>query len=123
MVSRGFTLIELLVALTIIALLLSLVVPQYTSSLARADDAALKEDLFFLRDAIDKFYMDKGHFPNALDELVTEKYLRAIPVDPFTKSSRSWLVVPAEDPGMGVVGNVRSGAPNAARDGTWLRSW
>lgn len=120
---RGFTLIEVLVTMAIVATIMTLAVPRYFANVERTKEDVLREDLYVLRDAIDKFYMDKGHFPNALDELVTEKYLRAIPVDPFTKSSRSWLVVPAEDPGMGVVGNVRSGAPNAARDGTWLRSW
>ena len=117
MVKRGFTLIELLVALTIIALLLSIVVPRYFGSLARADEAALKEDLFILRDAIDKYFGDTGRYPASLDDLTTKKYLRGIPVDPITQSEATWVIIPPADTSLGGVYDVRSGAPGVARDG------
>ena len=73
MVNRGFTLIELLVALAIIALLLSLVVPNYFGSVTRADEAVLKENLYLMRDAIDKHYADTGRYPASLDEIGFEE--------------------------------------------------
>lgn len=121
--ARGFTMIELLVTLAIVAMILTLAVPRYFGNVDRTKEDVLREDLFVLRDAIDKYYTDKNHYPNELKDLVTEKYLRGIPVDPFTQSSNSWVVDPAQDPAMGVVTNVHSAAPNTARDGTWLRNW
>ncbi|MEA3195507.1 MAG: ral secretion pathway protein [Betaproteobacteria bacterium] len=123
MVSRGFTLIELLVALTIIALLLSLVAPRYVNSLARADEAALKEDLFLLRDAIDKHFADTGRYPGALEELAAKKYLRSIPSDPLTQSVSTWVVVAPADRALGAVYNVKSGAQGVGRDGKPYGDW
>lgn len=121
--ARGFTLIEVLVTMAIVALVMTLAVPRYFSSVDKAREDVLREDLYVMRDAIDKFYADKNHFPNELTELVTEKYLRAIPVDPFTKSAKTWQVVPSEDETLGIVANVHSGAPDTARDGTLVREW
>ena len=123
MVRRGFTLIELLVALAIIALLLSLVMPHYAGGLTRADEAALKETLFVLRDSIDKHFADTGRYPASLEDLAAKKYLRALPVDPLTQSAGTWLVVAPADPGMGAVFDVHSGAPGAGRDGRPYAQW
>jgi general secretion pathway protein G len=114
---RGFTLIELLVALAIIALLLSLVVPRYFNSLNRADEAVLKENLYLLRDAIDKHFADTGRYPASLEELAAKKYIRTVPSDPITQSQTTWIVVPPSDTQLGGVYDVRSGAKGAARDG------
>jgi general secretion pathway protein G len=84
---QGFTLIELLVVLSIIALLLTLAVPRYFNSIDVAKEAVLRENLHLVRETIDKFYADKGRYPESLDELVSEKYLRALPYDPITGSS------------------------------------
>ncbi len=120
---NGFTMIELIVAMAIVAMILTLAVPKYFSNVDRTREDVLREDLYLLRDAIDKYYADKNFYPNTLDDLVTEKYLRGIPVDPFTQSSRSWVPVAPDDPNLGIVANVRSGAPNKGRDGTWLKDW
>ena len=120
---RGFTLIELIVVLTIIGLLLSIAVPRYFHSLDRSRETVLKQDLAVLRDAIDKFAADKGHFPKVLSDLVTEKYVRALPVDPYTRTADGWVVVlsdSAEDPG---VKDVHSGAQGVAADGTAYATW
>jgi general secretion pathway protein G len=119
----GFTLIELLVSLTIVATILSLAVPRYFGSVTAAKEAVLREDLYILRDAIDKYYADQNTYPNALADLVTAKYLRTIPVDPFTQSSNSWVVAPPTDQSQGAVYDVHSAAPNQARDGTWYKNW
>lgn len=120
---HGFTLIELLVALAIVSMIVALAAPRYFGNLDKAKEDVLREDLYVLRDAIDKFYADRNRYPQTLDELVSERYLRRLPVDPFTQSARSWVVVVAPDPAMGVVSDVRSGAPNTGRDGTWLKDW
>ena len=119
----GFTLIELLVSLAIVALLLSLVVPRYFGSLTRADEAVLRENLYLMRDAIDKHFGDTGRYPSSLEELASKKYLRFVPKDPFTQSQSSWLLVPPADPSQGSIYDVRSGAPGLDRDGKPYEQW
>ena len=123
MVKRGFTLIELLVALTIVALLLSIVVPRYLGSLSRAEESVLKENLHAMRDAIDRHQTDTGRYPTSLDDLVTKKYLRNLPTDPITQSAATWLVIAPADPQQGAVYDVKSGAKGAGRDGKPYEQW
>lgn len=116
---RGFTLIELLVVMAIIALLLTLAAPRYFQSVQRSREAVLKENLHLMRDAIDKHYADTGKYPANLEELVTKKYLRRIPVDPITESATTWVIVdPPDKPDTRVVYDVRSGAPGKSIGGT-----
>lgn len=121
--ARGFTLIELLVVMAIIATLLMLAVPRYFASEDRAKEAVLKENLFQMRDAIGKYYADKGKYPESLDALSSEKYLRAVPFDPITGSSATWVLVPPEDPQQSGVYDVKSGAEGQASDGTLYGDW
>ncbi len=115
--TRAFTLIELLVVLAIIATLLSLVAPRYFKSIDRAKEAALQENLFTLRDALDKYHEDKGRYPNTLEDLVAGRYLRKVPVDPITESSESWVTVAPPDAAKGGIFNVKSGATGVAASG------
>jgi len=119
----GFTLIELLVALAIVALLLSIVVPRYFGGLTRAEEAVLKENLMLLRDAIDKHYADTGRYPAGLEELVARKYVRAIPPDPVTQSTTTWVQVPPADAKLGGVFDVKSGAPGNGTNGKPYAEW
>ena len=119
----GFTLIELLAVLAIVATLLTLALPRYFSSVDRSREAVLKENLFQLRDAIGKYYADKGKYPESVDALATEKYLRKVPLDPITESATTWVVVPPEDPQKGGVYDVKSGAQGKAMDGTPYGEW
>jgi general secretion pathway protein G len=112
---RGFTLVELMVVLTVIALLLSVVVPDYVGRIRRAEEAVLKENLLLLRDALDKHYADAGKYPVSLEDLVVKRYLRAIPPDPFTHSPGTWVAVPPGDPNKGNVYDVRSPAKGYER--------
>lgn len=121
--SRAFTLIELLVVMSIIALLLTIAVPRYFHSTDRAKEAVLKEDLAQMRDAIDKYYGDRGRYPDALDDLVEKKYLRRIPADPVTDSVQTWVTVPPEETGKGTIYDVKSGATGTAQDGTLYGDW
>lgn len=99
---RGFTLIELLVVMAIIATLLSLATPRYFAHQGRAREAALRETLFVVRDAIDKFHADTGRYPVELDELVSRRYLRKFPVDPVSDSADTWTLVPSPGESTGV---------------------
>jgi len=119
----GFTLIELLVVMAIIATLLTLAVPRYFGSIEKSKEAVLRENLNQMRDALQKYYGDKGKYPDALEALAAEKYLRKVPVDPVTESSTTWVVVAPDDPKKGAVFDVRSGSPGQASDGTSYGDW
>jgi general secretion pathway protein G len=119
----GFTLIELLVVLAIIATLLTIAVPRYYSSLDKSKEAVLKENLYQLRDAIGKYYGDRGKYPESLQALATDKYLRSVPLDPVTESATTWIVIAPEDPQKGGVFDVKSGAQGKAIDGSEFSTW
>ena len=93
---RGFTLIELLIVMTLIVVLAGIGMSTYSTSVTRAKEAVLRENLFRMRDSIDQFYADKGTYPPDLPSLVTSGYLRQIPKDPFTESADTWQVVMSE---------------------------
>ena len=122
---RGFTLIELIVVFAILALLISLAVPRYFTHIERAKEATLRQDLQVMRDAIDKFHGDKGRYPASLDELVSERYLRRVPVDPITETDTTWRTVqpPADAQAKGELYDVKSGAEGNARDGRPYADW
>jgi general secretion pathway protein G len=126
--AHGFTLIELLVVISLIFTLSGIALVNYQSSVRRTREAVLRQDLFRMRDAIDQFYADKNKYPASLDELVTEKYLRSIPQDPFTSSKDTWQTVmsepdplnPTAQPG---VYDVKSGSDRTSLDGSQYSSW
>jgi general secretion pathway protein G len=114
---RGFTLIEMLVVMAIVALLLTIALPRYFGSLEKSKEVALKENLRVLRMTLDKFHADKGRFPDALQELVDQKYLRATPIDPITESSDTWVLLASSQEGESGIADVKSGAPGQALNG------
>ena len=124
----GFTLIELMIVMSLIVILAGIGLSLHANSQTRAKEAVLKEDLFRMRDAIDQYYADKNAYPSALDELVSRKYLRAVPEDPFTASSTTWQTTmseidpanPSAQPG---VFDVKSGSERTALDGTRYAEW
>jgi len=130
MAKKGFTLIEVLIVVTIIGILVAILVPQYRYSVLRAKEAVLKENLFQLRDAINKYCFDKKKYPAGLEDLVAARYLRSIPLDPINKT-QEWLLVKAEplegeefDPeaDQGVL-DVKSLSKAMAMDGTPYADW
>lgn len=94
--NKGFTLIELLIVMTILGILASLAVPSYQRNVIKAREAVLLEDLFVLRSAIDAYFVDHARYPEELEDLVNEKYIRGIPRDPFTRKTDSWVLVVPE---------------------------
>lgn len=121
--ASGFTLIELLVVMTIIATLLTLAVPRYFNSLDKSKEAVLRQDLATMRDAIDKYAADKGAYPESLETLVEEKYLRHIPVDPITERNDTWLTNTPDGPQLDGISDVHSGAEGQSRDGLAYAEW
>lgn len=121
---HGFTLIELLVVLTILATLLTIAAPRYFTSIEKSQETTLKQNLAVLRETIDKYYGDRGAYPETLGDLVTLKYLRSVPVDPITGSNTTWVIVPPpEETAKGAVYDVKSGAAGTARDGSNYSDW
>jgi general secretion pathway protein G len=122
-----FTIIELLVVIAIISILATMGMAQHgRESCTRA--GVLKTDLFDLRDAIDQYYADKNQYPGSLDALVSDGYLRKIPVDPFTNAADTWQTVPSEpDPNNPTASpgiyDVKSGSDGMSLDGTKYADW
>ncbi|OGD13241.1 MAG: hypothetical protein A2V76_09940 [Candidatus Aminicenantes bacterium RBG_16_63_14] len=128
---RGFTLIELIIVLSIIGLLVGLGLPNYKSATVKAREAVLKENLFILRKLIDLYAQDKGKYPASLETLVQDSYIRAIPVDPMTRQSTTWVEVrelpSPEDPMINEVPgvfDVKSGSEDKSPlDGSPYNTW
>ena len=141
---QGFTLLELLVVMTIIGILASIAIPALRDSPQRAREAALREDLFTLRSTIDSYHGDKGYYPPDLATLVSDGYMRQIPVDPMTKSRDTWVVeleqlevgdestsatgggtsatAPPDPTTPGII-DVHSGSEAKALDGSVYKEW
>jgi general secretion pathway protein G len=119
----GFTLIEMLVVLGIVALMLTLAVPRYFPAVDAAKEALLMENLRGTRATIDQFYGDTGRYPESMEQLVEKKYLNALPVDPITESTATWILIPPEDGLKGNVYSIKSGAAGTDRHGKPYADW
>lgn len=101
--------IELIVVMTVIGLLVSMALPRYMGALDRGRDQIVQHDLATMREAIDRHYGDRGAYPDRLEDLVTRRYLRAIPLNPRTEAA-DWLVVAPPSGARGMVFDVRDPA-------------
>jgi len=124
----GFTLIELMIVMALIVILAGIATAMYVNSIQRSKEAVLKSDLFRMRDAIDQYYADKNKYPPSLEALVSEKYLRGMPVDPITNSAETWQTTMSDpEPGNALaesgVFDVKSGAEGTAIDGSSYSEW
>jgi general secretion pathway protein G len=126
---RGFTLIEIMIVMTIISILISVAVPMYQKAILRAKESLLRNNLFTLRNVIDEYTYDKQKAPQGLQDLVSEGYLRDVPMDPITGSNGTWKVIMEDatstvnqtEPG---IWDVRSGSDKISPlDGTTYGDW
>ena len=126
--AAGFTLIELMIVMSIVGILASIAVPSYQRHLIKAREAVLAEDLYQVRQTIDQFFADNLRYPDSLEELVSAKYLRGLPKDPFTRSDQSWKIIApesgqGEEPPRGSVFDVASGSDLIGLNGVAYRDW
>jgi general secretion pathway protein G len=138
----GFTLIELLIVIAIIGILASMAVVQLRQTPKRAKEAALRQNLYVLRNCIDQYFTDKGKYPSNLQALVDDGYIRKIPVDPMTNSDTTWVEeqaqadvkadpgsstggtgTGADDPTASGIADVKSGSSESALDGSRYNEW
>jgi general secretion pathway protein G len=125
---RGYTLIELIIVMAIISILVSVAVPLYQKSLVRTKESLLHSHLQTLRIVIDEYTFDKKKAPQTLDDLVTEGYLRAVPLDPITGSDQTWRKIvedslTAVDQTQPGIFDVRSGSDLTSLEGTPYSEW
>ncbi len=124
---KGYTLLELMIVVAIVGILVSLAIPHFQHSAMKAKETALRHNLFTMRAILDQYYADRGDYPLNLETLVESHYLRAIPVDPMTKSTTTWEEVyetqeEGDDSPTGVY-DVKSGSDEIALDGTPYNDW
>lgn len=124
---RGYTLIELIVVMAIISVLLAVAVPLYQKSLLRTKESVLKNNLFTLRTVIDEYTFDKKKAPASLNDLVSEGYLRAVPIDPMTGNDQ-WRITMEDaysmvDQTQAGIFDVHSGSDKNSLENTPYSQW
>jgi len=125
---RGFTLIELMIVMAVVTILISVAVPYYQKSIMRSKESVLRNNLFTMRTVIDEYTFDKQKAPQTLDDLVSEGYLRTVPLDPITGADTTWQVVMEDatnsvnqtEPG---IFDVRSGSDKTSLEGNKYSDW
>lgn len=120
---KAFTLIELMVVMVIVSLLLTIAAPRYFHSIDRSKETVLKANLASTRDALDKYFADKGKYPEQLEDLVTAKYLGTLPFDPIAQSNSSWTIEAPQGGQAGSVYNIHSSAAGEGSNKVPYAQW
>ena len=125
-IHNGFTLLELMIVISIIIILAAITLPQYQRTITATREAVLRDDLSKMRMLIDQFAADKGRLPQSLEELVTDGYMREVPVDPFT-NQKDWAITTGEDPnsteGQSGMTDIHSSSGEVSTEGTPYSEW
>ena len=120
---KGFTLLELMVVMAIIATLMTIAMPRYFESLESSKETTLRQSLASMREALDHYYGDTGRYPDSLEQLVEQRYLRNAPMDPIAERKDLWVMVAPPDGVPGAVADIKSGATGRTRDGSLFSEW
>ncbi|MBU0993996.1 MAG: type II secretion system GspH family protein [Proteobacteria bacterium] len=121
---KGFTLIEMMIVISLIGILATMAMPNFQKSVIGARETSLRRSLFVLRDVIDQYYADHGKYPDSLEVLAQEKYIREVPKDPFTFSASTWILIPPEGEDVeGGIYDIHSGANLVSLEGVPYNEW
>lgn len=144
---RGFTLLELVIATAILVVLSTLAVPMARLTITREKERMLRNDLWDMRDAIDRYKdaadrggfqtkVDSQNYPPDLETLVKGvdvqgkkvRFLRQIPIDPMTGTTEWGMRSMQDDPesdsfGGQSVFDVYTKSQGTALDGTKYKDW
>jgi general secretion pathway protein G len=126
--ARGFTILELMIVITIILILLTLGAGRYQQSVLRAKEAAMKQSLLVMRQAIEQYTLDKQMAPGSLEDLVSATYLREVPTDPLTRA-KDWrtdtcdLVLSPDQTSVGICDVYSNSSGVSPFEGTPYNTW
>lgn len=130
----GFTLLELLVVMVIIGLLAGYVGPKYFAQIGKSETKAAKAQLDALGKALDQYWLDTGHYPDAdqgLTALVTRPpnepkwdgpYLqKEVPLDPWDRPY--FYRIPGEHKEYDLYSYGKDGKPGGTGDSSDVTNW
>jgi len=144
---RGFTLLELVIATAILVVLSTLAVPMARLTITREKERMLRNDLWDMRDAIDRYKdaadrggfqtkVDSQNYPPDLETLVKGvdvngkkvRFLRKIPIDPMTGTTEWGMRSMQDDPDSDSFGgqsvfDVYTKSQGTGLDGTKYKDW